>query len=357
MDNLKENEVKRMEKLLLEIGAEEIPAGYIAPALAAMKTMLTQKLAHARVNHGEIRTFGTPRRLAVEIKDVATKQRSETTEELGPPVKVAYDGTGEPTMAARKFAEKLGLPVSRLKKTRTEKGEYVSARVTARGVATATVLKTILSEVVLAVPFPKSMRWSDLTIAFARPIHTIAALLGPKVITFSVGNIKSGRYTRGHYFMAPGKVKLDHADQYVDTLREHQVIADIDERRRMVVEEVGRAARAADGEVLEDPELIDIVTNLVEYPIATTGRFEKEFLEVPREVLITAMREHQKYFAVVDAQGNLMPAFIAVNNTRTRDLDLVATGRTYRAQRRLSGRGRGWRSRSGGPGRPGGPSV
>ncbi len=325
-----------MEKLLLEIGAEEIPAGYIAPALAAMETMLTQKLAHARVDHGPIRTFGTPRRLAIEISDVAAKQRSESSDALGPPLNVAYDAEGQPTMAARKFAEKLGLPVSRLKKTRTEKGEYVFARVTARGVATATVLKTVLPEVVLAIPFPKSMRWSDLTIAFARPIHTIVALLGPKAITFTVGNIKSGRYTRGHYFMAPGKVKLNHADQYVDTLRDHQVVVDIDERRNMVAQEVGRAARAAGGEVLEDAALLDIVTNLVEYPIATTGRFETEFLEVPREVLITAMREHQKYFAVVDPQGDLMPAFIAVNNTRTHDLDLVATGHERVLRARLS---------------------
>jgi glycyl-tRNA synthetase beta chain len=336
MDNRKENEVKRMEKFLLEIGAEEIPAGYIEPALAAMQTMLTQKLAHARVDHGDIRTFGTPRRLAVEICDVATKQRSESSEVLGPPMNVAYDGEGQPTMAARKFAEKLGLPLSRLKKTRTAKGAYVCARVSARGIATATVLKTLLPEVVLAVPFPKSMRWADLTIAFARPIHTIVALLGPKVITFTVGNIKSGRYTRGHYFMSTGKVKLDHADQYVDALRQHQVIADIADRRRLVAEEVGRAAQDAGGQVLEDPELIDIVTNLVEYPIATTGRFEEEFLEVPREVLVTAMREHQKYFAVVDSSGDMMPAFIAVNNTRTRDLDLVATGHERVLRARLS---------------------
>jgi glycyl-tRNA synthetase beta chain len=336
MDNLKENEVKRMEKLLLEIGAEEIPAGYIAPALAAMKTMLTQKLAQARIDHGAIRTFGTPRRLAIEISGVAAKQRSESSEVLGPPVNVAYDVEGQPTMAARKFAEKLGVPISRLKQTQTEKGAYVFARVTERGVATTTVLKTILPEVVLAVPFPKSMRWSDLTITFARPIHSVLALLGPKVITFAVGNIKSGRYTRGHYFMAPGKVKLDHADRYLDTLRQHHVIADIDERRDMVVAEVGRAAQAAGGAVLEDPELVDIVTNLVEYPIATTGRFEKEFLEVPREVLITAMREHQKYFAVVDGSGALLPAFIAVNNTRTRDLDLVATGHERVLRARLS---------------------
>ncbi len=336
MDNLKENEVKRMEKLLLEIGAEEIPAGYIGPALAAMETMLTQKLAHARIDHGAIRTFGTPRRLAIEISDVAAKQRSESSEALGPPVNVAYDAEGQPTMAARKFAEKLGVPVSRLKQTQTEKGAYVSARVTERGVATTTALKTILPEVVLAVPFPKSMRWSDLTITFARPIHSVLALLGPKVITFTVGNVKSGRYSRGHYFMAPGKIKLDHADRYLDTLRQQHVIADIDERRGMVVAEVGRAAQAAGGAVLEDPELVDIVTNLVEYPIATTGRFESEFLEVPREVLITAMREHQKYFAVVDAKGALLPAFIAVNNTRTRDLDLVATGHERVLRARLS---------------------
>ncbi len=336
MDNLKENEVKRMEKLLLEIGAEEIPAGYIEPALAAMETMLTQKLAQARIDHGAIRTLGTPRRLTIEISDVAAKQRSESSEALGPPVNVAYDAEGQPTMAARKFAEKLGLPVSRLKKTQTAKGAYVCARVTERGVASATALKTILPEVVLAVPFPKSMRWSDLTITFARPIHSVVALLGPKVITFTVGNIKSGRYTRGHYFMAPGKVKLDHADAYRDTLRHHHVIADIAERRGMVVAEIDRAAQAAGGAVLEDPELVDIVTNLVEYPIATTGRFEKEFLEVPREVLITAMREHQKYFAVVDARGELLPAFIAVNNTRTRDLDLVATGHERVLRARLS---------------------
>jgi glycyl-tRNA synthetase beta chain len=336
MANLKKNEVMRMEKLLLEIGAEEIPAGYIEPALAAMQAMLTQKLKHARIDHGAIRTFGTPRRLAIEISDVAAKQRSESSDALGPPLNVAYDTDGQPTMAARKFAEKLGLPVSRLKKTRTEKGDYVCARVTARGIASATVLKTILPEVVLAVPFPKSMRWSDLTIAFARPIHTLVALLGAKVITFTVGNIKSGRYTRGHYFMDPGKVKLGQADQYSDTLRQHRVIVDIAERRRLVAEDVGRAARAAGGEVLEDPELLDIVTNLVEYPIATTGRFETEFLEVPREVLITAMREHQKYFAVVDPQGNLLPAFVAVNNTRTRDLDLVATGHERVLRARLS---------------------
>ncbi|MBL0715246.1 MAG: glycine--tRNA ligase subunit beta [Desulfosarcina sp.] len=325
-----------MEKLLVEIGAEELPAGYIEPALAAMARMLARKLENARIDHAAIRTFGTPRRLAIEVSDVADKQRSASNEVLGPPVKVAFDAGGQPTMAAQKFAEKVGIPVSRLKTTRTDKGEYVCARKTERGVSTSTVLKTILPEVILATPFPKSMRWSELTIAFARPIHTIVALLGAKTIPFTVGNTKSGRHTRGHFFMAPARIRLDQAGQYVEVLRQHQVIVDINERRRMVVEEVARAAAEAGGQVLEDPELVDIVTNLVEYPIATTGRFEIEFLEVPKEILITAMREHQKYFAVVDPQGKLMSAFIAVNNTRTRDLGLVATGHERVLRARLS---------------------
>jgi glycyl-tRNA synthetase beta chain len=325
-----------MEKLLLEIGAEEIPAGYIAPALRAMESLLTEKLAAARIDHGRLRSFGTPRRLALEIADVASKQRSESTEVLGPPARAGFDDAGQPTVAARKFAEKAGVPLSRLKRKVTAKGEYLAARRTERGLATRTVLKALLPEVVLAVPFPKSMRWAELEIAFARPIHTIVALLGDRTIPFTVGNVKSGRYSRGHVFMAPGKVKLAHADDYGDALKQAHVIADIGSRRKLVIEEVARAATAAGGRVLEDDALVDIVTNLVENPIATTGRFETEFLEVPREVLITAMREHQKYFAVVDAAGNLLPAFIAVNNTRTRDLDLVASGHERVLRARLS---------------------
>ena len=228
------------------------------------------------------------------------------------------------------------MPVSRLKRKRTDKGDYLAARKTERGRTTRVVLKTILPEVVLSLPFPKSMRWADQEITFARPIHTIVALLGDKTIPFAVGNVRSGRASSGHMFMAPGRVKLTQASDYGDALRQAHVVADIGARRALVVEEVARAAQAAGGHVLEDEELVDIVTNLVENPVATAGRFETDFLEVPREVLITAMREHQKYFAVVDEAGQLMPAFIALNNTRTRDLDLVASGHERVLRARLS---------------------
>jgi glycyl-tRNA synthetase beta chain len=325
-----------MDNLLLEIGAEELPAGYIAPALEAIASNLLKKLSAARIEYGDVKTFGTPRRLAVMVEGVAAKQPTVSKDVLGPPTKVAFDADGQPTMAAVKFAEKVGVPVKALKSQNTEKGSYLSARVTERGVATKTLLKKFLPEVILATPFPKTMKWAELNIQFARPMYSIVALLGSSIVSFGLGNLKSGRHTYGHSFMHPGKVKIDHPGAYLDSLKNVQVIADIEVRKKMVIQEIERAASAVGGKVLPDDELVDIVTNLVEYPIATAGKFDDEFLEIPREILITAMREHQKYFAVIDESGRLMPYFIAVNNTRTKDLDLVATGHQRVLRARLS---------------------
>lgn len=325
-----------MDNLLLEIGAEEIPAGYIAPALEAIASNLLKKMSAASIEYGDVKTFGTPRRLAVMVEGVAAKQPTVSKDVLGPPTKVAYDADGQPTMAAVKFAEKVGVPIKALKSQNTEKGSYLSARVTERGVATKTLLKKFLPEVILATPFPKTMKWAELNIQFARPMYSIMALLGSSIVSFGLGNLKSGRHTYGHSFMHPGKVKIDHPEAYLDSLKNVQVIADIETRKKMVIQEIERAASAVGGKVLPDEELVDIVTNLVEYPIATAGKFDDEFLEIPREILITAMREHQKYFAVIDENGRLMPYFIAVNNTRTKDLDLVATGHQRVLRARLS---------------------
>jgi glycyl-tRNA synthetase beta chain len=325
-----------MTTLLLEIGAEEIPAGYIEPALEALAATLSAKLDTARIDHGRIDTYGTPRRLAVMVADMAGKQKSVTTEVLGPPRKIGFDDNGKPTMAAEKFAEKVGIKVSRLKARETEKGVYLCAKKTERGVATSTVLKKMLPGIILGTPFPKTMRWADLDITFARPVHSILALLGERLISFTVGDVRSGRFTKGHSFMNPGKIKIKHPDEYIGALRDADVIVDIAERKALVEKQISAAAGKSGGTILKDPELVDIVTNLVEYPIASAGGFESEFLEVPREVLITAMREHQKYFAVVDARGDLMPKFIPVNNTRTRDMALVATGHERVLRARLS---------------------
>jgi len=325
-----------METLLLEIGTEEIPAGYIEPALNVISSMLLKKMTDARIDHGSARIFATPRRLAVEVKKVAAKQKSLVSEVVGPPEKVGFNEKGQPTVAAKKFAEKVGVSVNALIVKDTNKGRYLCAKVTERGLPTRTFLKNILPEVILATPFPKTMKWAELDIQFARPIHSILALLGEKVIPFTLGDIKSGRYTYGHYFMNNTKVKISSPKDYIKTLRSAKVLVDLQARKKSLEKEIDKAAKKVGGKILPDDELVEIVKNLVEYPVATVGKFDKEFLEVPNEILITAMREHQKYFAVIDSKGDLMPCFVAVNNTRTKDMNLVATGHEWVLRARLA---------------------
>ena len=312
--------------LLLEIGTEEIPAGYIKPALKGLSSLILQRMDDARIEHGKARTFGTPRRLAVEVADVADRQKRLVTEITGPPEKVGFDENGAPTLAAKKFAEKFGISVNSLTIKNTKKGRYLCAKKTEKGLAARTLLKSILPDVILSIPFPKTMKWADLSIEFARPIHSTLALLGNKVIPFVLGNVKSGRYIFGHSFMSPGRIRLSKPDDYIEILRSNYVLIDPKERKKQVVRGIDKAAADCGGRVLQDDDLVDIVTNLVEYPAVVSGSFDKEFLELPSEVLITAMREHQKYFAVIDKENNLMPSFIAVNNTPARDMSLVAKG-------------------------------
>jgi glycyl-tRNA synthetase beta chain len=315
-----------MDDLLLEIGTEEIPAGYIEPALAALSQNLLKRLTQARIDCGEARIFGTPRRLTVIIEKLAGRQAPLKTEVLGPPARIGLDDRGNPTVAGIKFAEKVGVDIAKMTTRETEKGAYLCAAKTESGRVTKSILKELLPEVIPAIPFPKTMKWGDQTLQFARPIHSILCLLGKQVVPFMLGNIKSGRYTFGHSFVSPGKIKIDATDQYVDMLQNAHVIVDSALRKERISHEITKAAGSLGGHVLPDPELVDIVNHLVEFPAVVAGTFDKKYLELPREILITAMREHQKYFAVIDSTRKLMPGFIAVNNTPARDMALVAKG-------------------------------
>jgi glycyl-tRNA synthetase beta chain len=315
-----------MEPLLVEIGTEEIPAGYIGPALSAFSDHLLRHLEENRIDHGAAKVFGTPRRLAVRIEAVAERQKPQVTEQVGPPERAAFDENGGFTMAARKFAEKNNVSPQKLSVKETEKGRYVVARKTDPGRATRTILKDSLPGIILAIPFPKTMRWADVSIYFARPIHSLAALLGSRVISCQVGDVRSGRYSFGHRFLHPKKIKLENAYDYSGALSDAWVIADISRRQAMMEEQMGVAVKPVKGRVLPDAQLVETVTQLVEYPATVLGEFDKRFLELPREVLITAMREHQRYFAVVDENEAVMPYFLAVNNTLARDMALVTKG-------------------------------
>ena len=316
-----------MQTLLLEIGSEEIPAGYINPALSQLESMLTSKLTEARIGYGRVRTMGTPRRLAVIIDDVAFKQEAKVTETLGPPVKVALNEQGEYTQAALKFAEKVGATAADLRVVVNDKGEYIAALVEEETLDTLDFLAKELPELILKLSFPKKMRWGSGHIEFARPLQNIVALFGSEVVRFALEDLKSGHESFGHRFLAPDPIRLNHALEYEEKLEAAFVVPDIVKRREMLVEAINEAVKMTGGEILDDPELVDLVVNLVEIPYVAVGSFDSSFLEIPDEVLITSMREHQKYFSVVDKNdGKLLPHFVVVSNMQATDMAVVAKG-------------------------------
>ncbi len=315
-----------MEQLLIEIGTEEIPSGYIEPALHAFRSMLIQRLQKERIECGEAFIYGTPRRLAVVVHNVASRQTPVDTETIGPPERVAYDEAGRPTVAAKKFAEKAGVGVNRLDIKETEKGRYLSIRKTEKGQSTSQILGQVMPELILSIPFPKTMRWKDLRTPFARPIHSIAALYGSRVVSFTVGDVKSNRKTFGHRFLSPGKIRLAHPDEYLAALQSAFVIADIAQRKAHMEERIYEVVAGTGGMLLPDEALLDLVCNLVEYPEVVLGTFDRKFLALPPEILVTAMRSHQRYFAVMDSDDNMMPHFVAVSNNRARNMEVVVSG-------------------------------
>jgi glycyl-tRNA synthetase beta chain len=315
------------KEFLIEIGTEEIPSRFINPALEKMKELFAQLLATGRIGStGEIKAYGTPRRLVLHVQELDERQTDVSKEVLGPPKKIAYDAEGKPTKAALVFAEKNNVSADSLGVKATDKGEYVVARIDEKGGDTAAWLGQVLPGFILSIPFPKSMRWMDKDIRFARPIHWVLAIFGGATVEFELNGIKSGNVSRGHRFMSPGAFLVKDFKSYQLQAEPNFVVIDPEVRRQRIVKQVEDLAKAKNGTVLEDSGLVDEVTNLVEYPVAVMGSFNKDFLRVPKEVLITAMREHQRYFSVVDSQGNLLPYFITISNTKAEDMTVVQAG-------------------------------
>ena len=322
--------------MLLEIGTEEIPARFIPKVLEEMATSFRELMGQELIAVGDIATWGTPRRLALVARDLAATQANTETEELGPPKAVAFDAAGKPTPAALGFAKKQGVAVSDLIEVDTPRGVYLAVKKSTTGRPTAERLPELLPGFILGLSFPKSMRWGSETITFARPIHWILARYGGAVVDFEVGDVTSGGATFGHRFLAPGAVEVADAQAYVTALKAARVIVDPVARRALLEQELAQAAAGVKGEVVPNPGLLEENTFLVEYPSVVVGNFEDKFLALPDEVLITSMREHQRYFSLRGADGRLLPHFIAVNNTLTRDPDVVRQGHERVIRARLS---------------------
>lgn len=314
-------------EFLLEIGTEEIPAGYIQPALTFMQEKIADKLRGLSLSYDSIETAATPRRMALCIKGLDARQPDRKEEILGPPKKAAFDSDNQPTKAAMGFAKSRGASLDDIQIAKTAKGEYLMLVQEQKGEKTSDLLARLMPDFILSIPFPKSMHWGSYRETFARPIQWLLALYAGNVVDFSINDLTAQNNTRGHRFMAPDAVTITDFDNYLNTLRNSHVLADIDERRNEVAREVNEAAVRSGGTVVEDPELLDTVTNLIELPVGVAGTFDVKFLALPREVLITSMRVHQKYFPMADGQqGALLPAFVAVNNTRIEDTEMAAAG-------------------------------
>jgi len=319
--------------LVFEIGCEELPASFQQPAVQYMREELAKGLTEARLlGDAALKTYATPRRLAVIATGITERAEDVRKKLSGPPAKAAFVD-GKPTKAAEGFAKKAGVPLEALQ----IEGDRVVVEQNVKGQSAAEALPPLLARIVRGIPFRKSMRWDSLeTDAFARPVHWIAAALDGKPLSLSFADVTSGTRTRGHRFHAPQEIALPSAAQYVDTLREAHVLADWQERKERVAIEVTRAAREALGVPRPDEELLEIVTGLVEEPSAVVGRFDEEFLQLPPEVLVSEMRGHQKYFAVQSDSGELLPAFVAISNTRVQDPAVSRKGYERVLRARLS---------------------
>ncbi len=325
-----------MKELLLEIGAEEIPAGFVPQALIGLENIAQKELEASRIDFKGIKTFGTPRRLVLVIEAVSEKQRDEETRKIGPSKQAAFDANGNPTKAAIGFARGQSVPVESLTLVETGKGEYVCAVKKEPGRPTVELLSTFLPKWILSIPFQKSMRWADVPIRFARPIHWILALFGGEVVPFEVGNIRSGKMTFGHRFMHSGPVPVRDFQSYLQKTREASAIVDPVERKERIEEEMIREGAGVSGRILKDEDLLNEVNFLVEYPVALCGTFDSKFLSLPREILIHSMKEHQRYFPVADDHGTLLPHFICISNIQPRSREVVVKGNERVLRARLS---------------------
>lgn len=323
-------------RLVFEVGTEELPPSAAWEGARQLEELARQALDAARLPAGEVRTYSTPRRLALVVERMGPRQRDVVREVRGPAVRVAFGPDGRPTQAAEGFARAQGVPVEALERRTTPQGEYVFAVRREQGAPSSRVLAELLPSLVEGLVFPKTMRWGSGQARFARPIRWLLALLGPRVIPCSYAGVKAGRYTYGHRLLHPGRVRVPSADSYEGVLRRSGVLLDPDERRRRIVESVTRAARGAGGRPILDPDLLEETVQLVEWPAAFTGRFSEEFLTLPREVLITVMQHHQKYFGVEDSAGRLLPAFVAVRNGGAVGLRTVREGNEWVLRARLA---------------------
>src|SRR5688572_28151054 len=321
---------------LVELGTEELPPLALLQLEKSFAEGLRAALDDAVLAHGELRSFATPRRLAVLVRDLAAAQSAQSIRLKGPPVNAAFGKDGAPTAAATKFAEKCGVEVGALKRVTEGKGEFLYFEGSKPGQTTVSLLPAMVQRALDQLPIPKRMRWGSSSAEFVRPVHWLVQLYGNELVPARILDTDAGKATRGHRFMAPQEFDVQPGD-YEATLRERgKVIADFSTRRALIREQVTALGKSLGGAAIIEDELLDEVTALVEWPSAIAGGFEPRFLELPREVLISTLQHHQRYFPVENAAGKLLAHFITVSNIESLEPAKVRAGNERVVRPRLS---------------------
>lgn len=326
-----------MTDFLVELGTEELPPKALKTLIASFKETIEASLKAEELSFSAVKAFAAPRRLAVLVENLADQTPSKELVVWGPPAAIAFDAEGKPTKAALAFADKNGIEASALKAESDGKAEKLVARISAQGKKTVDLLEAIINDALAKLPIAKRMKWGAKREEFVRPVHWLVMLYGTEVVTANILGLQAGRITRGHRFHYNNTIELAQAGDYISTLKNTGfVLADINERKTLIQEQVNAEAKKIGGVAVIDPDLLDEVTALVEWPNALTGKFEERFLAVPAEALIASMKEHQKYFHVVDANGKLMPNFITVANIASKDPAQIIDGNERVIRPRLS---------------------
>ncbi|MDI9819408.1 MULTISPECIES: glycine--tRNA ligase subunit beta [unclassified Legionella] len=321
---------------LFELGCEELPSGAVWPLAEALTSNLLALLDKAEIGYGKVKSFATPRRLAILITDMQENQPSQIVSRRGPALAAAYTAEGQPTPALSGFAKSCGAALEQLKISKTDKGEWLIYETCREGAKTKEVLPTFILQALHALPIAKPMRWGSGDAEFARPVHWAVMLWGEELIDGDIFGVKTGRYSYGHRFHHPQSIEIDKAQDYEPLLREAFVVADFAARRELIKEQVQKLAAENHAQAIMPDELVDEVTSIVEWPQALVANFEQEFLDVPPEALIASMQSHQKCFALQDKAGNLLPHFITVANISSSNPRQVVTGNEKVMRARLS---------------------
>ncbi len=314
---------------LLEIGVEELPYQFVAPALGSLAESAARLFSAHRLTHGPVTALGTPRRLVLVVPQLASRQNPAEKEAMGPSKAVAFDQTGQPTKAALGFAASQGIPVTGLEVRATPKGDYVFAVTREPGRQTMALLPGLLSELIGGLSFPKSMKWNDSGARFARPVRWLTALYGGKVVPVQWGGLKAGNRTWGHRFIGPGSTQglvVKDWKSYLTTLERNGVIPDQDKRRTIILAQLTRLAASAQGQLHQDEALLEQAVFTVEFPQTILGSFDPKYLTLPKDIPTTAMKEHQGFFPLINKQGGLLPRFLSVANIKAPSMALIQKG-------------------------------